>query len=59
MSDEYLMTHILAGLPPKYSSVVDHAKIDLRKHTLNLIELKKKIKRKLHATKERKTMGRG
>ena len=30
ISDDYLMTHILAGLPPEYSSVVDHAKIDLR-----------------------------
>ena len=28
--DDYSMTHILASLPQEYSSVVDHAKIDLR-----------------------------
>ena len=42
ITDDYLMTHILASLPPDYSSVVDHAKIDLRKHTLTLNELKKR-----------------
>ena len=44
ISDDYLMTHILASLPLEYSSVVDHAKIDLRKHALILIELKKRLK---------------
>ena len=44
ISDEYLMTHILACLPQEYSSVVDHAKIDLRKKTLTLSELKKILK---------------
>ena len=57
MSDEYLMTHILAGLRPKYSSVVDHAKIDLRKHTLNLFELKKRLKEKYMQLKKEKGWG--
>ena len=35
ISDDYLMTRIFASLPPVYSSVVDHAKIDFRKHTLD------------------------
>ena len=42
ISCDYWMTHILASFPPEYSSVVDHAKIDLRKHTLHLTELKKR-----------------
>ena len=46
INDDYLVTHTLAGLPPEYSSVVDHAKIDLRKKTLNLTELKKHLKEK-------------
>ena len=46
ISDDYLMTHIFASLPPEYSSAVGCAKIDLRKHTLNLIESKKRIKEK-------------
>ena len=37
------MTHILASLPHEYGSVVDHAKIDLRKKTLTLSELKKQL----------------
>ena len=44
--DDYLMTHILASLPQEYSYVVDHAKIDGRKKTLTLTELKKRIKEK-------------
>ena len=41
INDDYLMTHILVSLPSEYSYVVDHAKIDLRKKTLTLTELKK------------------
>ena len=40
INDDYLITHILASLPPEYSSVVDYAKINLRKKTLTLTELK-------------------
>ena len=57
ISDDYLMTHILASLPPEYSSVVDHAKIDLRKHTLNLIELKKRLKEKYMQLRKEKGWG--
>ena len=46
IDDDYLMTHILASLPQEYSSVVDHAKIDLRSKTLMLTELKKRLKEK-------------
>ena len=46
IDDDYLMTHILAGLPPEYSTVVDHAKIDWRSKTLTLIELNKTLKEK-------------
>ena len=46
ISGDYLVTHILASLPQEYSSVVDHAKIDLRKKTLTLTELKKRLKEK-------------
>ena len=46
INDDYLMTHILASLPPEYSSVVDHAKIDLRMKTLTLTEFKKRLKEK-------------
>ena len=42
-NDYYLMTDILASLPQEYSSVVDHAKIDLRKKTLTLTELKEQL----------------
>ena len=28
INDEYFITHILAGLPKEYASVVDQAKID-------------------------------
>ena len=35
INDDYFMTHILASLPSEYSSVVDHARIDLKeKHGL-------------------------
>ena len=44
INDDSLMTRILASLPPEYSSVVDHAKIDLRKKRLTLTELKKRLK---------------
>ena len=57
ISDDYLMTHILAGLPPEYSSVVDHAKIDLRKKTLNLIELNKRLKGEYMQLKKEKGWG--
>ena len=30
IDDEYFITHILAGLPKEYASVVDQAKIDRR-----------------------------
>ena len=54
ISDDNLMTHILASLPSEYSSVVDHAKIDLRKHTLTLTELKKRLKEKYMKLKKEK-----
>ena len=47
------MTHILASLPQEYSSVVDHAKIDLRSKTLTLTELKKRLKGKMQLQKEK------
>ena len=54
ISDDYLMLHILASLPPEYSSVVDHAKIDLRKRKSNLNKSKKELKEKyLHLRKEK------
>ena len=53
INDDYLMTHILASLPPEYSSVVDHAKIDLRKKTLTLTELKKRLKKYMQLQKEK------
>ena len=46
INDDYLMTHILASLPHKYNSVVDHTKIDWRTNTLTLTELKKRLKEK-------------
>ena len=46
INDDYLMTHILACLLQEYSSVVDHAKIDVRSKTLTLTELKKRPKEK-------------
>ena len=51
------MTHILSCLPPENRSVVDHAKIDLRKHTLNLIELKKRLKEKYMQLRKEKGWG--
>ena len=46
IDDDYMMTHILASLPPEYSTVLDHAKIDWRSKTLTLIELNKRLKEK-------------
>ena len=46
INDDYLMTHILASLPHKYSSVVDHTKIDWRTNALTLMELKKRLEEK-------------
>ena len=58
MNDDYLMTHILASLPLDYSSVVDHDKIDLRKKTLTLTELKKRLREKyMQLQKEKGSVG--
>ena len=57
ISDDYLMTHILAGLPSENGSVVDHAKIDVRKQSLNIIELKKRLKEKYMQLKREKGWG--
>ena len=38
--DEYFITHILAGLPKEYASVVDQEKIDRRTSSLSLSELR-------------------
>ena len=57
ISDDSLMTHILASLPPEYSSVMEHAKIDLRKYTMNLIELKKRLKEKYIQLRKEKGWG--
>ena len=57
ISDDYLMTHILASLPSEYSSMDDHAKIGLRKHTLTLTELKKRLKEKYMQLKKEKGWG--
>ena len=54
INDDYLMTHILASLPHKYSSVVDHAKIDWRTNTLTLIELKKRLEESLCSYEKKK-----
>ena len=56
-SDDYLMSHILANLPTEYSSMVDHAKIDLRKHTLTITELKKRLKEKYMQLRNEKGWG--
>ena len=55
--DNYLMTHTLASLPHEYSSVVDHAKIDLRSKTLMLTELKKRLKEKYMQLQKEKGWG--
>ena len=41
IDDEYFITHILAGLPKEYGSIVDQAKIDRRTSSLSLSELRK------------------
>ena len=46
VNDEYFITHILAGLPKEYASVVDQAKIDQRTSCLCLSELRKRLKEK-------------
>ena len=54
INDDYLMSHILASLPHKYSSVVDHAKIDWRFNTLTLMELKKRLKKSICSYEKKK-----
>ena len=51
------MIQILAGLPSEYGSVVDHAKIDVRKQSLNIIEQKKRLKEKFSQPKREKRWG--
>ena len=46
IDDEYFITHIMAGLPEEYASVVDQAKIDQRASSLSLSELRKRLKEK-------------
>ena len=46
IDDEYFITHILAGLPKEYASMVDPAKIDQRTSSLSLSELRKRLKEK-------------
>ena len=46
IDDEYFITHILAGLPKEYASMVDQAKIDRRTSSLSLNELRKRLKEK-------------
>ena len=41
IDDEYFITHILAGLPKEYASMVDQAKIDRTTSSLSLSELRK------------------
>ena len=43
INDEYFITHVLAGLPKEYASVVDQAKIDRRTSSLSLRELRKRL----------------
>ena len=43
INDEYFITHILAGLPKEYASVVDQATIDRRTSSLSLSELGKRL----------------
>ena len=57
INDDYLMTQILESLPQEYSSVVDHAKIDWRKKTLMLNELKKRLKEKYMQLQKEKGWG--
>ena len=46
IDDEYFITHILAGLPKEYASIVDQAKINRRTSSLSLSELRKRLKEK-------------
>ena len=46
INDEYFITHILAGLPKEYASIVNQAKIDQRTSSLSLSELRKRLKEK-------------
>ena len=46
IDDEYFITHILAGLPKEYASIVDQAKIDRRTSSLSLSELRKRLEEK-------------
>ena len=46
IDDEYFITHILAGLPKEYASVVDQAKIYQRTSSLPFSELRKRLKEK-------------
>lgn len=46
ISDEYLITHILANLPAEYNEKVSALQTDLRKGTLDLKELKIQLKEK-------------
>ena len=42
INDEYFITHILAGLPKEYASMVDQVKIDRRISSLSFSELRKR-----------------
>ena len=46
IDDEYFITHILAGLPKEYTSIVDQAKMDRRTSSLSLGELRKRLNEK-------------
>ena len=46
IDDEYFITHILAGLPKEYASMVDQAKIDRRTSSLSLSELRRRLNEK-------------
>ena len=44
IDDGYFITHILAGLPKEYDSIVDQAKIERRTSSLSLSEFRKRLK---------------
>ena len=46
IDDEYFITHILAGLPKEYASMVDQAKLDRRTSSLSVSELRNTLKEK-------------
>ena len=52
IDDEYFITHILAGLPKEYASIVNQAKIDRRTSSLSLSELRKRLKEKYRQLKK-------